>query len=57
MVLGGFNGFATYYRFAAAEVAPEEFRSRAISLVMAGGIVAARVERRSGLALEASIAG
>jgi MFS family permease len=41
MVLGGFNGFATYFRFAAAEAAPEEFRSRAISLVMAGGIVAA----------------
>ena len=41
MVLGGFNGFATYFRFAAAEAAPDEFRSRAISLVMAGGIVAA----------------
>ena len=39
--LGAVNGFATYYRFAAAEVADEEFRSRAISLVMAGGVAAA----------------
>ena len=39
--LGAVNGFATYYRFAAAEVADEAFKSRAISLVMAGGVVAA----------------
>jgi MFS family permease len=39
--LGAVNGFATYYRFAAVEVADEAFRSRAISLVMAGGVVAA----------------
>ena len=39
--LGTVNGFATYYRFAAAEVADEAFKSRAISLVMAGGVVAA----------------
>lgn len=41
MLLGSFNGFATYIRFAAGEAAPAEFRSRAISLVMAGGIAAA----------------
>ncbi|MEE2659030.1 MAG: MFS transporter [Candidatus Latescibacterota bacterium] len=40
-VIGTANGFATYYRFAAAEVSEPEFRSRAISLVMAGGVVAA----------------
>jgi MFS family permease len=39
--IGAVNGFATYYRFAAAEAAQEHFRSRAISLVMAGGVVAA----------------
>ena len=36
--LGVANGFATYYRFAAAEVADDAFRSRAISLVMGGGL-------------------
>ncbi|EWH03828.1 hypothetical protein [Halomonas sp. BC04] len=30
-----------YYRFAAADVASPAFRSRAISYVMAGGVVAA----------------
>lgn len=39
--IGSVNGFSTYYRFAAAEVVDEAWRSRAISLVMAGGIVAA----------------
>ena len=39
--IGAVNGFATYYRFAAGEVVAEEFRSRAISLVMAGGVIAA----------------
>ena len=41
MTLGIFNGFATYIRFAASEAAPKVYRSRAISLVMAGGIIAA----------------
>jgi len=36
-----FNGFGQYYRFTAAEVAPDDFRSRAISYVLAGGMVAA----------------
>lgn len=40
-LLGMFNGVGQYYRFTAAEVADAGFRSRAISLVMAGGIVAA----------------
>lgn len=40
---GGFNGFGTYYRFAAADVATPDYRSAAISYVMAGGVVAAFV--------------
>ncbi len=34
-------GFGTLYRFAAVEVCPEGQQSRAISLVMAGGVIAA----------------
>ncbi len=40
-LVGVLNGFALYYRFAAADCADEENRSRAISLVLAGGVVAA----------------
>ena len=42
-LIGAFNGFGTYYRFAAADVATPDYRSRAISYVMAGGVVAALV--------------
>lgn len=41
LLLGFYQGFATYYRFAAADVASPAFRSRAISYVLAGGIIAA----------------
>ncbi len=41
LVFGFFSGFAQLYRFAAADTAPREFRSSAISLVIAGGVVAA----------------
>jgi predicted MFS family arabinose efflux permease len=40
-LIGALNGFAIYYRFAAADCADEETRSRAISLVLAGGVIAA----------------
>ncbi len=40
-LLGVLMGFAMYYRFAAAEVAAPEHRNVAISLVLAGGVVAA----------------
>jgi MFS family permease len=40
-LLGGYQGFANYYRFAAVEAAGPERASRAISLVVAGGVVAA----------------
>lgn len=41
VLFGIFNGFAGFYRFAAAEAATESFRAQAISLVVAGGVVAA----------------
>jgi len=43
LLYGIFNGFVSYYRFAAADMATEAFRSHAISFVIAGGIVAALV--------------
>lgn len=39
VVFGAYNGFAQYYRFAAADAAPMDFKSKAISLVLAGGLV------------------
>lgn len=39
-LVGIFNGFAQFYRFAAADAASPANRPRAISLVMAGGVVA-----------------
>jgi len=42
-LVGAYQGFAQFYRFAASEVAEESFRPRAIALVLAGGIVAAFV--------------
>lgn len=40
-IVGWFNGFAVFYRFAAADTASDEFRPRAISWVMTGGLFAA----------------
>ncbi len=42
-ICGIYQAFAGYYRFAAADTASEEFRPRAISWVMAGGVAAAFV--------------
>lgn len=42
-LIGAYQGFGQFHRFAAAEAASDDFRSRAISLVMAGGVVAAVV--------------
>lgn len=39
LVMGIYNASGQYYRFAAADVAGADFRSKAISLVMAGGLV------------------
>ncbi|MCA8929536.1 MAG: MFS transporter [Alphaproteobacteria bacterium] len=43
LLFGFFSGFAQLYRFAAADVASDAFKSRAISLVLTGGLVAAFV--------------
>ena len=40
-LVGAYQAFAQFYRFAAGEVADDAFRPRSISLVLAGGIVAA----------------
>lgn len=40
-MVGVYQAFAQFYRFAAGEAARKSYRTRAISLVMAGGIVAA----------------
>lgn len=41
MLVGAANGFALFYRFAATDTADAAFKSKAISLVMAGGVIAA----------------
>ncbi|MEX1163521.1 MAG: MFS transporter, partial [Nitriliruptor sp.] len=41
LLLGLYQAFANYHRFAAADAASPAFESRAISLVLAGGVVAA----------------
>jgi MFS family permease len=41
ILVGTFNAFGQQYRFAAADAAGEAFRARAVSLVVAGGMVAA----------------
>jgi MFS family permease len=40
-LLGIYQGFAMYYRFAALDVAADAFKSRALSLVLSGGVAAA----------------
>jgi MFS family permease len=39
LVFGVYNAYGQYYRFAAADVSSPDFRSTAISLVLAGGLV------------------
>lgn len=41
LLTGSFNGFCHYFRFAAADVSTAAYRSKAISFVLAGSIVAA----------------
>lgn len=40
-LVGAYQAFAQFYRFAASEAADDTYRPRAIALVLAGGIVAA----------------
>ena len=39
LVTGAYSAFAIQYRFAAADMAPADFRAKAIALVLTGGIV------------------
>src|SRR5262245_42818780 len=39
LVWGVYNAYGQYYRFAAADAAPGDFKATAISLVLAGGLV------------------
>jgi len=39
LVLGAYMAAGQYYRFAAADASPPEFKSQAISLVLAGGLI------------------
>ncbi len=39
LVFGTSNAFGQFYRFAAADAAPVDFKAKAISLVLAGGLV------------------
>ncbi len=39
LIYGVYNAYGQYYRFAAADVASADYRSTAISLVLAGGLV------------------
>lgn len=41
LIVGVSGAFAQYYRFAAVDVAPPDYLSRAVSLVLAGGVVGA----------------
>lgn len=41
LCFGTFTAFGNYYRFTASEVVDADHRSRAISMVMAGGVIAA----------------
>ena len=41
LLVGAYQAFAQFYRFAASEVSDDRFRPRAISLVLAGGVIAA----------------
>jgi len=38
-LLGAYNAFGQYYRFAAADASPMEFKAKAISFVLAGGLI------------------
>ena len=42
-VMGMYNGFGNYYRFAAADAVDTAHKSRAISFILAGGVIAAFV--------------
>lgn len=57
MLFGTFNGFGNYFRFAAADAVDVEYKSRAVSYVMVGGVVAALVGPNLALLTRESIEG
>jgi MFS family permease len=61
LLVGAYQAFAQFYRFAAGEIADEAFRPRAIGFVLAGGIAAALlgplIGRWGGPLLDAAYAG
>lgn len=57
LLLGSYQGFANYYRFAVIEAVEPAHASRAISLVVAGGVVAAFLGPQLGLWARDWIAG
>jgi len=42
-LIGSYQGFAGFYRYAAADTASESFKSRAVSWVLAGGVASALI--------------
>ena len=48
-LMGSYNAFGQYYRFAAADIASVDYRAKAISYVMAGGVVSALLGPRLAL--------
>ncbi len=40
-LIGFYNAFCQYYRFAVADAAPESYRAKSVSWVLAGGVIAA----------------
>lgn len=43
LLIGVFTGVGNYFRFAALDVSPPEYRGRAVSYVLAGGVAAALI--------------
>jgi len=57
VLIGVFNGFGNYFRFAAADAVPEEAKSRAVAYVLIGGVVAAVVGPNLAYVTQYSLAG
>ena len=47
MLMGAFTGIGNYFRFAAVDASSEAYRARAIGYVLAGGVIAALIDRKS----------
>ncbi len=56
-MMGSFTGFGNFYRFAAADSVEDTLKSRAISWVMAGGVIAAFIGPNLASATQHTISG